>query len=87
MKRGNELGTVKIKQVKSQLDDLNQMLVKEVNAIVDSNAATINAAHAELLKTQAVAEAKISADKASEEAIKAKKLKKKRKWTSFLMMS
>lgn len=45
-------------QAKKQLADLNQMLVKEVNAIVDSNAATINSAHAELLKNQAVAEAK-----------------------------
>lgn len=70
-------------QAKSQLADLNQMLVKEVNAIVDSNAATINTAHAELLKTQAVAEAKIGAANASEAAIKEKKAEKEAEMDKF----
>lgn len=72
-----------VMQAKSQLADLNNMLVKEVNAIVDSNAATINSAHAELLKNQAVAEAKIGASKASEEAIKAKKAEKEAEMDKF----
>ncbi|MBP3818997.1 MAG: hypothetical protein J6H31_11930 [Butyrivibrio sp.] len=72
-----------VQQGKKQLADLNQMLVNEVNAIVDSNAATINSAHAELLKNQAVAEAKISAASASEAAIKAKKAEKEAEMDKF----
>ena len=63
---------------KKKLARLNQALVNEVNAAVDSSAATLNTAYAELLKNQAVAEAQASAASASEEAIKEKKANKEK---------
>ena len=72
-----------VKQAKSQLADLNQVLVNEVNAIVNSNAATINSAHAALLQSQAVAEAKLGAANASEEALKEKKAEKEAEMSKF----
>ena len=70
-------------QVKKELTSLNDALVNEVNAAVDSSAASLNTAYAELLKNQAVAEAKISAASASEEAIKAKKAEKEKTMEEF----
>ena len=70
-------------QTKKQLDSLNNALVNEVNAAVDSSAASLNAAYAELLKNQAVAEAQGSAASASEEAIKAKKAEKEKNMDAF----
>ena len=58
-------------------------LVNEVNAAVDSSAATLNPAYAELLKNQAVAEAQASAAGASETAIKEKKAEKEKELGSF----
>lgn len=62
-----------VKQAKAQLADLNQKLVDEVNAVVSSNAATLNTAYATLLANQAVAEAKAGAATASKEALEGKK--------------
>ena len=45
----------------------------EVNAVVSSNAATLNTAYATLLANQAVAEAKAGAATASKEALEGKK--------------
>lgn len=56
-----------------QLNQLQSDLASEVSAVVDSNAASLNSAQMELLKNQAVAEASISAAKASEDAVRAKK--------------
>lgn len=70
-------------QTKKQLDSLNNALVNEVNAAVDSSAASLNTAYAELLKNQAVAEAQASAASASEEAIRAKKAEKEKDMDSF----
>ena len=70
-------------QAKRQLDSLNNALVNEVNAAVDSSAASLNTAYAELLKNQAVAEAQGSAASASEEAIKAKKAEKEKNMDAF----
>ncbi|MCR5756876.1 MAG: GumC family protein [Selenomonas sp.] len=70
-------------QAMKQLESLNNALVNEVNAAVDSSAASLNAAYAELLKDQAVAEAQASAASASEDAIKAKKEEKEKKMDAF----
>ncbi|SFH71276.1 Uncharacterized protein involved in exopolysaccharide biosynthesis [Selenomonas ruminantium] len=59
-----------------QLTQLNQSLADEVGAIVNSNAASLNAAQMELLKNQAVAQAQASAASASEKAIREKKAEK-----------
>jgi uncharacterized protein involved in exopolysaccharide biosynthesis len=59
-----------------QLSELHSSLENEVNAIVSSNAATINSAQMTLLQNQAVAEAEREAASASEAAIKAQKEKK-----------
>lgn len=56
-----------------QLNQLQSDLASEVSAVVDSNAASLNSAQMELVKNQAVAEASISAAKASEEAVRTKK--------------
>ena len=56
-----------------QLNRLQSDLASEVSAVVDSNAASLNTAQMELVKNQAVAEASISAAKASEDAVRAKK--------------
>ena len=65
------------------LNNLNQALVNEVNAVVDSSAASLNPAYAELLKNQAVAEAQASAASASEAAIKSKKADKEKDMDAF----
>ena len=70
-------------QTKKQLDSLNNALVNEVTAAVDSSAASLNTAYAELLKNQAVAEAQASAASASEDAIKAKKAEKEKNMDAF----
>ena len=70
-------------QLRKQLDSLNNALVNEVNAAVDSSAASLNTAYAELLKNQAVAEAQASAASASEDAIKAKKAEKEKNMDAF----
>lgn len=70
-------------QAKKKLLELNQALVNEVNAAVDSNAVSLNASYAELLKNQAVAEAQLSAASASEEAIKVKKAEKEKTMDVF----
>ena len=56
-----------------QLNQLQSDLSREVSAVVDSSAASLNPAQMELLKNQAVAEASIGAAKASEDAVRAKK--------------
>lgn len=56
-----------------QLAELQSDLSREVSAVVDSSAASLNPAQMELLKNQAVAEASIGAAKASEDAVRAKK--------------
>lgn len=56
-----------------QLNQLQGDLSREVSAVVDSSAASLNSAQMELLKNQAVAEASASAAKASEDAVRAKK--------------
>lgn len=56
-----------------QLNQLQSNLSREVSAVVDSSAASLNSAQMELLKNQAVAEASIGAAKASEDAVRAKK--------------
>lgn len=56
-----------------QLNQLQGDLSREVSAVVDSNATSLNSAQMELVKNQAVAEASISAAKASEDAVRAKK--------------
>lgn len=56
-----------------QLNQLQSDLAREVSAVVDSSAASLNSAQMDLVKNQAVAEASISAAKASEDAVRAKK--------------
>lgn len=56
-----------------QLNQLQSDLSREVSAVVDSSAASLNSAQMELLKNQAIAEASIGAAKASEDAVRAKK--------------
>lgn len=56
-----------------QLNQLQNALTNEVNAVVESNATSLNTTQMELLKTQAVSEATSSAAQASIEAIKSKK--------------
>ena len=70
-------------QAQKKINSLNQALVNEVNAAVDSSAATLNTAYAELLKNQAVAEAQASAASASETAIKEKKAEKEKELGTF----
>ena len=70
-------------QTKKQLESLNAALVNEVNAAVDSSAASLNTAYADLLKNQALAEAQASAATASEEAIKEKKSEKEKIMESY----
>lgn len=70
-------------QAKKQLNSLNEALINEVNSAVDSSAASLNASYAELLKSQAIAEAQVSAASASEEAIQAKKADKEKSMDAF----
>lgn len=65
-----------IVSTKKQLNQLNQALINEVGAIVNSNAASMNSAQIELVKNQALAQAKVSAASASEVAIREKKTEK-----------
>lgn len=58
---------------REQLVKLQGSLTNEVNAVVSSNATTLNPAQAELLKTQAQAQATIATAQASESAIKAQR--------------
>lgn len=58
---------------REQLVKLQSSLTNEVNAVVSSNATTLNPAQAELLKTQAQAQATIATAQASESAIKAQR--------------
>lgn len=62
-----------LQQEKKILADLNRQLVDEVNAIVDSETATLNPLYSELLKNQAVAEAQNKSAAASEVALREKK--------------
>ena len=55
---------------REQLDKLQNSLSNEVNAVVSSNATSLNPAQAELLKTQAQAQATVATAQASEAAIK-----------------
>lgn len=59
-----------------QLEKLKKSLSDEVSSIVNSNAASLNTAQMELLKNQAIAQAQLSAAKASEETIREKKKEK-----------
>ena len=76
-------GHPSIIQAKKQLKSLNEALINEVNSVVDSSAASLNTAYAELLKNQAVAEAQVSAANASEEAIKTRKADKEKTMEAF----
>lgn len=58
---------------REQLDKLQSSLTNEVNAVVSSNATSLNPAQSELLKTQAQAQATIATAQASESAIKAQR--------------
>lgn len=68
---------------RQQLADLQNSLIQEVSAAVDSGAATLNPAYSELLKTQAVAQAQSSAASASEAAIRAKRDEKEKTMGQF----
>ena len=70
-------------KVTKELKELNNALENEVASVVASNAATLNPAQMELLKAQAVAQAKASAAEASEKAITAKRDEKEQKMGSF----
>lgn len=72
-----------VKQAQKQLAELNRKLVNEVNAIVDSNSATLNPVYAELVKNQAVAEAQIDAASASEAALQEKKAEVEKEMASL----
>ena len=56
-----------------QLSKLQQSLANEVNAVVSSNATSLNPAQAELLKPQAQAQATVATAQASEAAIKSQR--------------
>lgn len=56
-----------------QLSKLQQSLANEVNAVVSSNATSLNPAQAELLKTQAQAQATVATAQASEAAIRSQR--------------
>lgn len=56
-----------------QLSKLQQSLANEVNAVVSSNATSLNPAQAELLKAQAQAQATVATAQASEAAIKSQR--------------
>lgn len=56
-----------------QLSKLQQSLANEVNAVVSSNATSLNPAQVELLKTQAQAQATVATAQASEAAIKSQR--------------
>ena len=58
---------------REQLGKLQSSLTNEVNAVVSSNATSLNPAQAELLKTQAQAQATVATAQASEAAIKEKR--------------
>lgn len=58
---------------REQLGKLQSSLTNEVNDVVSSNATTLNPAQAELLKTQAQAQATVATAQASEAAIKKKR--------------
>ncbi|MCH3960298.1 MAG: GumC family protein [Selenomonas sp.] len=66
-----------------QLNELQQSLSQEVSAAVDSNAATLNPAQSELLKSQALAQAQSSAASASVAAITAKRSEKEKQMGQF----
>lgn len=66
-----------------QLYELQQSLSQEVSAAVDSNAATLNPAQSELLKSQALAQAQSSAASASVAAITAKRSEKEKQMGQF----
>ncbi|MBQ1614740.1 MAG: GumC family protein [Selenomonas sp.] len=71
-------------KAKEELDNLNSQLVSEVNAAVNSSgAASLSTTNATLLSNQAVAEAKASAAKASEAALREKKSEKETEMGNF----
>lgn len=63
---------------KNQIKQLQESLTSEVSAIVNSNVASINSVQMSLLTDQAQAEAKLSAAKASEKAIRERKTEKEK---------
>ena len=66
-----------------QLKELRNSLSNEVSAVVDSNAASLNTAQMELVKSQAIAQAQMAASSASETAVKAKRDEKERAMGTF----
>jgi uncharacterized protein involved in exopolysaccharide biosynthesis len=66
-----------------ELNELQHSLANEVSAAVDSNAATLNPAQSELLKSQALAQAQSSAAGASLTAIAAKRSEKEQQMGQF----
>jgi len=71
-------------KAKEELANLNDQLVSEVNAAVGSSgAASLSTTYATLLSNQAVAEAKASAAKASEAALREKKYEKETEMGDF----
>lgn len=63
---------------RNQLSELNTSLEREVNAIVDSSAATLNAAYTDLLKNQALAEAQQAAAEEGARVIREKRDQKEK---------
>ena len=72
-----------VKAAEEQLKELNNSLVNEVNAIVSSNAASINSVQMNLLQSQAVASAKLAAASASETAVRERLAQKEAEMESF----
>lgn len=65
-----------VQQAKNELHQLQESLNVEVVASVDSNAATLNPAHSEILKSQALAAVKLSVAEAGEKKLKEQRDKK-----------
>ena len=65
-----------VQQAQQELEQLHASLDAEVEATVDSNAATLNPTQSELLKSQALAAVNLAVANASEAALKAQQKKK-----------
>ena len=72
-----------VRAASQKLGSLQEALEQEVTAVVESNAASMSSAQMELLKNQAVAQAKMGAASASETAIREKLEEKEMEMESF----
>lgn len=68
---------------KQELNQLERSLANEVNAVVSSNATSMNPAQAELLKSQAMAQARIAVAQASKIAIEGQRDEKQKELGDF----